>query len=290
MIGRTNTGGGGVGGVLTVTAPAGVTVEVSKDGKIKRKTANAEGLAVFKGLESGTWTLTITDGNQTATQTVKITADYSAVIAFFAATINITYPSGSTCTCTDGTTTLKAPNTGGTWACVVPNTGKWTVICTDGTKSKSAVVTINTDGQSASIKLAYETVVLDASTLTTDTAKAMFSGVGVHTTVTKDGNYIVLRNGKNSGTEGYYYDFCINTPYDFTDVSELVVEGYGSKENGCKFGVRSTTSSTNSAEQTFSTSNKKLTLKVNTLRGKNYISFTVCFNGGKVYLKSVKLV
>lgn len=82
MIGRTNTGGGGVGGVLTVTAPAGVAVEVSKDGKTKRKTANADGLAVFKGLAAGTWMVTITDGTQTATQQVTINADYSVTIAF----------------------------------------------------------------------------------------------------------------------------------------------------------------------------------------------------------------
>lgn len=82
MIGRTNTGGGGVGGVLTVTAPAGVAVEVSKDGKTKRKTASADGLAVFKGLASGTWTITITDGVQTATKSVEVTTAYNAFISF----------------------------------------------------------------------------------------------------------------------------------------------------------------------------------------------------------------
>jgi hypothetical protein len=155
MIGRTNTGGGGVGGVLTVTAPAGVTVSVSKDGKVKTKTANAEGLAVFKGLKTGTWQLTITDGSQVSTKPVVITADYSTVIAFFMATISITYPAGSTCTCSDGVTTLTAPNTSGTWKCVVPNTGSWTVSCTNGTESTEEVVVITTDGQSVSVEWAF---------------------------------------------------------------------------------------------------------------------------------------
>lgn len=286
-----NGGGNGTGGTLTVTAPAGVTVEVSKDGKTKRKTANEEGLAVFKGLETGTWTLTITDGNQTATQTVEITADYSAVIAFFAATINITYPSGSTCTCTDGTTTLKAPNTGGTWACVVTNTGKWTVICTDGTKSKSAVVTINTDGQSASIKLAYETVVLDASTLTADEANAMFVGWSNYNNITKENDYIVLPH--NSTDLGDYLIFVINTQYDITDYTHLVVEGYATSTN-CKFGVKTDNSSSYlkpcAAQQTFSTSLSELSLKIDGLSGKHYIAFPVRMGGQKVYLKSVKLV
>lgn len=120
-------GGGGTGATLTVMAPAGCTVTVSKDGKTKTKTAGADGVAVFKGLATGEWTVTITDGEQTAQKTVTITADYSAAITFFAATIHVTYPAGSVCTTTDGTTTLTAPDTSGTWDCVVPNAGTWTV-------------------------------------------------------------------------------------------------------------------------------------------------------------------
>lgn len=155
MLGRTNTGGGGVGGVLTVTAPSGVTVSVSKDGKVKTKTANAECLAVFKGLKTGTWQLTITDGSQVSTKSVVITADYSTVIAFFMATISITYPEGSVCTCSDGVTTLTAPDTSGVWECIVSNAGTWTISCTDGNDSTDEVVEITSDGQSESIMLGY---------------------------------------------------------------------------------------------------------------------------------------
>lgn len=155
MIGRVNTGGGGTGGTLTVTAPANVTVTVSKDGKTKTKNSGTSGVVVFKGLASGTWTLTITDGSQTSSKPVVVTADYSTVIAFFAATINITYPAGSTCTCSDGTTTLSAPDTSGTWACIVPNAGTWTVTSTSGAETDSKAVTITTDGQSTSVELSY---------------------------------------------------------------------------------------------------------------------------------------
>ena len=82
MIGRVNTGGGGAGGTLTVTAPAGVTVAVSKDGKTKTKVAGSDGIAVFKGLASGEWMVTITDGIQTATKKAVITTDYNIVISF----------------------------------------------------------------------------------------------------------------------------------------------------------------------------------------------------------------
>ena len=128
MIGRVNTGGGGAGGTLTVTTPgAGITVTVSKDGKTKTKVSGADGVAAFKGLATGTWTLTITDGTQTASKPVVVTADYNTTISFFSATINVTYPAGSTCTATDGVTTLTAPDTSGTWDCVVANAGTWTV-------------------------------------------------------------------------------------------------------------------------------------------------------------------
>lgn len=75
--------------------------------------------------------------------------------AVFAATINVAYPPGSTCTATCGSTTLTAPDTSGTWACVVPNAGTWTITATDGTNTKSEAISITTDGQSESITLSY---------------------------------------------------------------------------------------------------------------------------------------
>lgn len=146
---------GGTGGTLTVTAPANVTVTVSKDGKAKTKNSGTSGVVVFKGLATGTWTVTITGDGKTAQKNVVVTTDYSTVIAFFAATINITYPAGSTCTCSDGTTTISAPDTSGTWACIVPNAGTWTVTSTSGTETDSKAVTITTDGQSTSVELSY---------------------------------------------------------------------------------------------------------------------------------------
>ncbi|MDO5546447.1 MAG: hypothetical protein Q4F81_11635 [Eubacteriales bacterium] len=145
-------GGGGTGATLTVTAPAGVTVTVSKDGKTKTKVAGSDGIVVFKGLKSGEWTLTITDGEQTAQKTVTITADYTTAITFFSAIIHVTYPAGSTCTATDSVTTLTAPDTSGVWECVVPNSGTWTIIDATGVFD-SVAVDITTSGQSVSASL-----------------------------------------------------------------------------------------------------------------------------------------
>lgn len=115
------------GGTLTVTAPAGATVTASKDGKTLTRVAGADGVVVFRGLESGTWTLSSTDGTQTASKTVEIVADYATTITFFAAIINITYPAGSTCTVTDSVTALTAPDASGHWDCEVGHSGTWVV-------------------------------------------------------------------------------------------------------------------------------------------------------------------
>lgn len=148
---------GGTGGTLKVNAPPLVAVTITnKAGKTKTKTANADGMAIFKGLASGKWNVTIvnSDGKPT-TITADVQTEYTVTIAFFSATIDITYPAGSTCICSDGTTTLSAPDTSGTWACIVPNAGTWTVTSTSGTETDSKAVTITTDGQSTSVELSY---------------------------------------------------------------------------------------------------------------------------------------
>ena len=114
MIGRVNTGGGS-GCILTITAVASETVTISKNGKSKSKTTDSKGIAVFRGLDTGKWTIVIVRGGVPITRVVTVTADYHVAIPLFAATINITYPAGSTCTCSDGTTTLSAPDTSGTY-------------------------------------------------------------------------------------------------------------------------------------------------------------------------------
>ncbi len=68
---------------LTITAPIGATVTVSKDGKSKpSKVVDTTGAVVFKGLEAGTWTIIVTNGTDTATETVDIKSDYQAEISF----------------------------------------------------------------------------------------------------------------------------------------------------------------------------------------------------------------
>lgn len=255
MLGRTNTGGGGVGGVLTVTAPAGVTVEVSKDGKTKSKTSNAEGLAVFKGLATGTWTLTIRNGTQTSTKSVVITADYSAVIAFFSASISVTFPAGSTCSCSDGTTTLTAPNTSGSYTFVVPNTGTWTVSCTDGSNTATEKVSITADGQNKSVGLSYLDYVFKSGSgfdskvykkLETSTNIKMDSYTTLNYSVAS-GNASVALNSYANGNDFCPLAFDINlAEYKTMYIDATVTKGNGgSAELALRIGNEGVTNITN---------------------------------------------
>lgn len=73
--------------------------------------------------------------------------------------IGVTYPEGSTCTATNGTTTLNAQGTSGLYVFGIqqPDTTPetWTVSCTDGTHEASVTVSLGSQYQMANVKLSY---------------------------------------------------------------------------------------------------------------------------------------
>ena len=78
--------------------------------------------------------------------------------------ILVSYPAGSTCTASNGTTTLTAGDTSGSWVFKLPTPAStpetWTVTCTDGVDTASATVSISTEGQSESIVLSYRLYII----------------------------------------------------------------------------------------------------------------------------------
>lgn len=157
--------GGQTGATLTVTSSGAGTITVSNAslGKSYSKSVTAGSSAVFKGLATGTWTVKLSNGTQTSTKTIKITSDYSISIAYFSATISITYPANSNCVVTNsgGQTVASDTNTGSstkTWTATVNATGTYTVTATstDGSgKSKSQSVSITQEGQFESVTISY---------------------------------------------------------------------------------------------------------------------------------------
>lgn len=80
------------------------------------------------------------------------------------AIIGVTYPSGSTCTCTNGTRTLTAKDTTGKALFVIPAAGTWTVKCVKGSQSASKAVKITAEGQVATVTLTYDYIIFSNAT------------------------------------------------------------------------------------------------------------------------------
>ena len=78
------------------------------------------------------------------------------------ASIVVTYPAGSTCTCTLGSRVLTAKDTSGKWVFGLPSTGNWVVKAVSGSKSKSKAVSITAEGQSVSVTIMFEAILWEA--------------------------------------------------------------------------------------------------------------------------------
>ena len=90
----------------------------------------------------------------------------------------VTFPSGSTCTCTNGTDTLEAVEGTTEVFFYIPEAGAWTATCTDGTNTASATITFNTSNRIKATALSYETPQPDPPAPTTATIKVTASRYG----------------------------------------------------------------------------------------------------------------
>lgn len=100
------------------------------------------------------------------------------------AVIGVTYPTGSTCTCTDGAKTLTAKDTTGRALFVIPYAGTWTVKAVSGNKSKSKAVSITAEGQVETVELIFETILWEAGS---DQNTSLTGGFAVN-----DANYVTV--------------------------------------------------------------------------------------------------
>lgn len=77
------------------------------------------------------------------------------------ASIVVTYPAGSTLTCTLGSKVLTAKDTSGKWVFGLPSTGNWVVKAAKDSKSTSKAVSITAEGQVETVTLTFETILFD---------------------------------------------------------------------------------------------------------------------------------
>lgn len=296
MIGITNVGGGGTGCTLVVTGTAGHTVKMSKSGKTYTKTLDSNGKATFNGLSTGEWTITMSGGGNEATRTINITADYAITIAYFAATISVTYPAKSTCTCKNGSTTLTDTNTGTstkTKTFTVPNTGTWTITATsttDSSKTKSTTVSITADGQSKSVTLNYQIFAFSANNQHTEITGGWEAAADSGGYTTNIGETLSLPSCAATGKGAY---IATKNMIDLTNYSKIRFNGYAESPNYAAFGVSKTLKTSMGYDGTNSyaacvrpsTSRSDNYLDVSSLTGTYYISVSA-YRGTSAYAKA----
>lgn len=102
------------------------------------------------------------------------------------ASIVVTYPAGSTCTCTLGSKVLTAKDTSGKWIFGLPSTGNWVIKAVSGSKSKSKAVEITAEGQVKNVTLMFEAILWKAGA---DQNTSMTGGFAAN-----DTNYVKIGN------------------------------------------------------------------------------------------------
>lgn len=138
---------------INVIYPEGAVCSCSNANAIY-SASDTSGEWTFVVYEAGDWIITVSDDIQTVTSNVNVSYDgqvENTIVRFFESTINITYPEGAICTCTDGSITYTAPNTSGRWIVTVPRIGVWTIRAVRGNSESTQVVSITESGQGVSV-------------------------------------------------------------------------------------------------------------------------------------------
>lgn len=186
---------------ISVTYPAG-SVCTATCGGTTLTAPNTSGSATFTVSFAGNWVITSTGGGLSASQTVSITASgqsKSVTLQYFTSTIAVTWPSGSTCTAKCGSTTLTAPNTGGSYTFTVHAAGSWVISCSGGGNSATATVSITASGQSKSVALTYNKI--PAFTYTGQYKIVDDSGNEITSTTSNNWNIWLLTSGTLTFTD-----------------------------------------------------------------------------------------
>lgn len=158
-------------GTLADVTQATPAITVDAAGKITASATQAAGV-VAAGTKSATKQLPVQAAKtvipsasaQTAVGEGVFTTGIVTVAAVYAV-IGVTYPSGSVCTCTNGTLTLTAKDTSGKAIFVIPSAGTWTVTAVSGSKSTSKTVSITAEGQVETVTLSYELLLFNSGSL-----------------------------------------------------------------------------------------------------------------------------
>lgn len=242
-------------GVIRISYPANSTLVVKGTGSGKQfakdtnTTSSAKAYIFLAPIGDASYTLTATNtAGETVSKQVYVAKDQvqSVTLAYFSATIKVTYPAKSTCVIknSSGTQVGSDTNTGTaakTWTATVGATGTYTITATDGSgKTKSTTVSITTDGQAASATLTYELILFDGTDNTAVTGGWTFGNNPGSAVTFSDAT---ISNNQIVYSESYYGGIFTKKQIDVTDYKTLYCEctitGYLEYANS--FGVSKST-------------------------------------------------
>ena len=197
-------------GALADVTQATPAITVDAAGKITASATQAAGV-VAAGTKSATKQLPVQAAKtvipsasaQTAVGEGVFTTGIVTVAAVYAV-IDVTYPSGSVCTCSNGSVTLTAKDTTGKAIFVIPSAGTWTVTAVSGSKSTSKAVSITADGQVETVELTYRLYIFkNGSGLTSGYSIKSNSMISAPTV---SGDTISWSGNSSSGGVAFYID------------------------------------------------------------------------------------
>lgn len=198
------------------------------------------------------------------------------------AAIAVNYFPGLVVTCSDGITTLTAPDTSGTAIFVVPYAATWTV--TDGTRTKS--VSITDPGQLESVNIG-ETVLWYRGFTTLANFRTMWRYVNnqAQTTINVSGTDYYTFTSTNS------WAWQMNTKVDLTDFSTFRVYGYRGSSGNLGFNTSNTAginTVTQDGKVTLGTTDGIYEADISSLTGQYYLGIYV--GNSTAYIKKVALI
>ena len=226
-----------VAGVIRVSYPANSTLVITgtSSGKQFAKdvntTSSAKAYIFLAPIGDASYTLTATNtAGETVSKQVYVAKDQvqSVTLAYFSATIKVTYPAKSSCVIknSSGTQVGSDTNTGTaakTWTATVSASGTYTITATATSvgKTKSTTISITADGQSKSVTLAYDYIIFSNAT-------------GLNSVYSDGGGGAPVEIGTDSSgkktltftTDGYSRMSYLKPAIDLTNYATLKISGY----------------------------------------------------------------
>lgn len=148
------------------------------------------------------------------------------------AVIDVSYPEGAACTCSNGVRTMQAKDTSGHWMFQIPRAGEWTVTAENESSSKSETVNV-TESKAYSVDIKFTLILYDSGSEHPETTGTwqVTSSAGEYAhdcTITKNAGSMVFTAAYNSTAS-----FSHSLPIDMSGYATLHILGkFDNKSTG----------------------------------------------------------